>query len=218
MAQYSQLAFADYDELIDYIDDENVDEVREMFVQFGLTIDTLLFDSPLYNSSGDELFTYLDYIIANSLIKLINYCIDETFIVLDDKFFHRCVQIGALDVYEHVRELYPTFYPAEQTFCEAIKQCNSSIAAELLGINPQLIYYIDDSVLEYLFSFDIDEETLETVRVLFNYNVNPVLFNRYLSYLHHPEGNYFKIDEDDKDLVIELIDILETNCVVASQL
>lgn len=218
MATNDVLTFIEYDELLDYIDNENIDEVRKMFVQFGLTVNSPLFDAPRYNAAGDELFTYQDYIIAHSLIALLDYCIENEYIKVNDTLFYLCVQNHALDVYEYLRESYPNSYPAEQTLCESVKLCYSELTAELLISNPQLIYCIDDSTLEYLFSFDIDEETLETIRVLFNYNINPMLFNSYLAHLYNPEDSYFKIAEDDKDLVIELIDILESNGVVASQI
>ena len=72
-------------------------------------------------------------------------------------------------------------------------------------ISQLLLTEIDDEIIEYLFSFDIDEETLETVRALLNHNIDPVLFSKYLGYLKNQEDNYFKIAEDNQDLVIELI-------------
>ena len=213
MSNDSLITEEEYDELMEHVESEDFDAARQLFVQYGLTLNSPLLDAPRYNETGDELLTYLDYIIAHSLTSLIDDCVNNEILALNDDFFARCLQINALDVYQYFRDLYPQFYPAGQSLCESVKLCYADIADDLLTLNAGLIHHIDNDVIEYLFSFDIDEETLETIRVLFNHSINPALFNRYLGYLHNPEAGYFKIDEDDQDLVIELIDILESNGV-----
>jgi hypothetical protein len=100
---------------------------------------------------------------------------------------------------------------------EAVKLCYAETVELILSNNSDvatsLLCEIDDDVIEYLFSFDIDEETLETIRVLFNYDINPKLFSKYLGYLQRQDENHFNIKEDNQDLIIELIDILVLNDV-----
>jgi hypothetical protein len=103
------------------------------------------------------------------------------------------------------------YIPQIETLKIAVRNTYSEITENILAIDNELIHELDDEDIEYLFSFDIDEETIETIRVLFNYKINPTLFSKYLKYLHNPDGNYFNIEEDDQDLIIELIDILESN-------
>jgi hypothetical protein len=83
----------------------------------------------------------------------------------------------------------------------------------ILENDNDLITDITDDDIEYLFGFDIDENTVETIRVLFNYGVDPILFSRFLTALKAPNDEYINISEDEQDFVIEIIDFLESNNV-----
>ena len=67
--------------------------------------------------------------------------------------------------------------------------------------------------IEYLFSYDMDEETVETIRVLFNYNIDRILFVRFLKALKDPEDRYFPVGQEEQDIAIEIIEVLEANGV-----
>jgi hypothetical protein len=205
----------EYDELLDYIDMEDIDNVKEKFVSYNLNIYDLLYDAPRYNDTGDEMLTYLDYAIAHNLTNIIDFCIENKYIDPNDIFLARCIDLHCIETYQYY--IKSGCKPYINSLRNAIKLCYSEIVDNILTINNDisqlLLTEIDDEIIEYLFSFDIDEETLETVRALLNHNIDPVLFSKYLGYLKNQEDNYFKIAEDNQDLVIELIDILESSSV-----
>jgi hypothetical protein len=210
-----QLSDLEYDELLDYLELEDTDKLLELFQKYNLNVFDLLFDAPRYNDSGDELLTYLDYAIAHNLTGVIDFCIEQKYLQPDDKFLARCISLHCIQTYQYYID--NECIPGVECLREATKLCYSELIDNILSINCEvaivLLEELDDEIIEYLFSFDIDEETVETVRVLFNHNIAPEKFSKYLKYLHNPDGNYFNIAEDDQDLVIELIDILESNGV-----
>jgi hypothetical protein len=174
-----------------------------------------LFDAPRYNDTGDELLTYLDYAIAYNLTGVIDFCIEQKYLQPDDKFLARCISLHCIQSYQYYID--KECIPGVECLREATKLCYSELVDNILSCNidvaPILLEELDDDIIEYLFSFDIDEETVETIRVLFNHNIRSEVFSKYLKYLYNPDGNYFNIEEDDQDLVIELIDLLESNGV-----
>lgn len=211
----STLTEIEYDELLDYIELEDIENLQILFAKYNLNVYDPLFDAPRYNDTGDELITYLDYAIAHNLSGVIDFCIENDYIKPTDKFLARCIALHCVDTYQYYIDAGNI--PQGQSLREATKLCYSELVDNILTCNsdvaPILLDELDDDVIEYLFSFDIDEETVETIRVLFNHHIQPQVFSKYLKYLHNPDGNYFNIAEDDQDLVIELIDLLESNGV-----
>lgn len=200
-----------YDELLDYIDDENIDKVVQIFTEYNLTLYDHLNDSPRLSEDGEVMYTYLDYILAHNLWTLLNFAIVNNYINANDDLLAKCIHSHSLDTYYYLIENYPnTAIPSYECAKEATKMCYSDILDGILSTQPDSIQSIQDDTIEYLFSFDIDEDTLETVRVLFNHGINGKLFERYMPHLKNGvNDDYFSIKEDNQDLVIELIDLLE---------
>lgn len=204
-----------YDELLDYIDDENIEKVVQIFTEYNLTLNDHLHDSPRLSEDGEVMNTYLDYILAHKLWNLLNFIIVNNYISVNDELLAKCIHSHCLDTYYYLIEQYPDkAIPFNECAKEATKMCYSDILDGILSTQPDAIQSIQDDTIEYLFSFDIDEDTLETVRVLFNHGINGLLFERYMPHLKNGvNDDYFSIKEDNQDLVIELIDLLEDHCL-----
>ena len=61
-------------------------------------------------------------------------------------------------------------------------------------------------------NYNIDSDTVEMLYMLFNYGVNPDLFNRYLIALKDPTGTQIMINDTEREFAHEIIEILECNC------
>jgi hypothetical protein len=105
------------------------------------------------------------------------------------------------------------YVPQIETLRIAVRNCYSENVDSILALDEELIHELQDDDIEYLFSFDMDEETIETIRVLFNYKINPNLFERFLKALKDPEDKYFSVSQDETDIAIEIIDFLESHSV-----
>lgn len=207
----SKLNTVVYDELLDYMDEEQIEKVVELFLKYDLTLFDYLNDSPRFSEDGEIMNTYLDYILNHKLWSLLSYAIQNNYILVDDKLLANCIKSHNIDAYYFLIENYPnTAIPNIESAKESTKLCYSDILDGILSTQPNIINEIKDDIIEYLFSFDIDEDTLETVRVLLNHNINISLFDKYIPHLQNgANDDYFSIKEDNQDLVIELIDLLE---------
>ena len=89
--------------------------------------------------------------------------------------------------------------------------CYSTIIDSILENERDLIEYLDEDDILSLYDNDnnddeyINEETVETIRVLINYGVNISLFSDMLNTLKNNE-NYENLN---KDIVNEIIYLLE---------
>ena len=74
-----------------------------------------------------------------------------------------------------------------------------------------MIDLLDEEHIENIFNCTIDEETVETIRVLFNYGINYNLFNTVISLLKEQTNNIDNYNESNQDIILEIIDIIESN-------
>ena len=105
------------------------------------------------------------------------------------------------------------YMPEIECLRMAVHNAYSGIVEAILALDNELVMQLDDTDIEYLFSFDMDEETVETIRVLFNYNIQPKIFKRFLLALKDPEDKYFPVSNEETDIAIEIIEFLEENGV-----
>jgi len=200
-----------YDTILDALDTEDIETLNELFLNNNLTPDTELFDAPRLGSNEQLLITYMDYVLAYDLRTIIDYLIDDIGIEISDTILARCLELDNHGIYHYLLEL--GYIPQAETLKYAVKNSLSDIAVNILELDNELITEIIEDDIEYLFSFDIDENTVETIRVLFNYRIEPLLFSKFLTALKAPNDEYITISEDEQDFVIEIIDFLESNNV-----
>lgn len=205
------LTVEDYDELLDAIDTEDTDRVLELFIKFDLEPHSNLLDAPRICFNND-LITYLDYVLAYNLTNVIDLFIDEINIEIDDEILAQSILLNNLDTYKYLCNLGYT--PEGQTLKAAIKLCCSEIVDNILSNNSDFIELIDEEDIDNLFSSDIDEETVETLRVLLNYNINSNLnanlFKTHLDSLKELQNE--NLDNnliENQDIIFEIIDLLE---------
>ena len=79
-----------YDELLDYIDDENIEKVVQIITEYNLTLNDHLHDSPRLSEDGEVMNTYLDYILAHKLWNLLNFIIVNNYISVNDELLAKC--------------------------------------------------------------------------------------------------------------------------------
>jgi len=200
-----------YDTILDALDNEDIETLNELFMNNNLTPDTELYDAPRLGDNEQLLITYMDYVLAHDLRTILDYLIDDVGIEITDTILSRCLELENYGIYYYLLEL--GYVPQAETLKYAIKNSLSDIIVNILELDNDLIREITEDDIEYLFSFDIDENTVETIRVLFNYNIEPLLFSKFLTAIKNPDNDYITISEEEQDFVIEIIDFLESHHV-----
>ena len=207
------LSIEDYDIILDALDNEDTNTILKCFQKFELEPETEMVDAPRYGNNDIEVNTYLDYILSYNLTEIIDVFIDELNLEITDEIIVRTLELQNIDTYNYLCNLGYT--PQEKTLKYAVKIANSSIIYTILENDKDLIEYIDNDDIEYLYDSiedaldTINEETVETIRVLLNYNINIALFKNMLYSLKENINDSKYDDSVDKDIVIEIIDLLE---------
>ena len=217
------LTIESYDEILDALDSENTENIIKLFSTYDLGPHSTLLDAPRI-CFHDELNTYLDYAIAYNLTNIIDAFIDDMNLVIDDEVIARSIYLNTLDTYKYFCDLGYT--PEGESLKASVKMCYSEIADSILSENSDLIEFIAEDDIDFLFSEDIDEQTVETIRVLLNYNVNHNLFRQHLAdllenkdkLLEEADGNEGNEGNDSSaygdncnaecDITLEIIDLL----------
>lgn len=213
MAINLNLTQTDYDALLDCLDSENMELLPAMINKFHISPLHQLLDSPRIGFHDQIINTYLDYILSYNLSDVLDYFIDELGLEITDEIIARSLELNT-DAYEYFIKI--GYIPGIETFKGAVRNCMSGIVDSILAIDDELVEQLKDEDIEYLFSFDMDEETVETIQVLFNNNISPHLFSRFLKALKDPEDKYFGVSEEETDIAIEIIELLESHGVEAS--
>jgi hypothetical protein len=133
---------------------------------------------------------------------------------IDDIIIARSLELQNFETYKYILSL--GYSPQIETLRIAVRNCYSEITENILAIDNELIHNIEDEDIEYLFSFDMDEETVETIRVLFNFGIDRTLFARFFNALKNGEDKYFPVSEEEQDVAIEIIEFLESNNVCSN--
>ena len=201
-----------YDELLDALDNENIELLKTLFAKYNLTPETQLFDIQRIGPNDEIIQTYIDYVIVFSLTDILDYLIDNTLITVDDLFMAKCLEFKNTDLFEYICEL--GYMPQENSFKTAIKNSYSAITYKILTLDNELITIIDDKILDSVFGYVIDEETVETISVLFEFGVNKQLFAKYLTLFKNPEIFNLELSEEEENITFEIINILENNGVL----
>ena len=208
------LTIESYDEILDALDCENTDSILELFSKYELEPHSTLLDAPRL-CFNDELLTYLDYAIAYNLTNIIDIFIDDMNLEINDEVIARSIYLNTLDTYKYFCDLGYT--PEGESLKASVKMCYSGTVDSILSENCDLIDVIAEDDIDFLFSEDIDEETVETLRVLLNYNVNHNLFRQHLAdllenkdkLLEEADGNEGnEYCNEECDITLEIIDLL----------
>ena len=206
-----ELTQESYDTILDALDNENTDLLQELFMQYNLTPTSELFDAPRDGYNESMLITYMDYVLSHNLKDILEFLIDNTGLEIDDLLISHCLELQNFETYKYILSL--GYIPQVETLRIAVRNCYSEITESILATDNELIHDLEDEDIEYLFSFDMDEETVETIRVLFNFGIDRHLFARFLKALTDPEDKYFPVSEEEQDVAIEIIEFLESNNV-----
>lgn len=200
-----------YDTILDALDHENLELLQQLFMEHELTPHATLYDAPRFSEGNVMLNTYLDYVIYHDLTEILDFLIDELDFAITDEIMAHCLELQNPDMFDHIIEL--GYIPEEVSMRMAVQNCYSTQVDKILTLDSDLINILDEEDIEYLFSFDMNEETIETIRVLFNYGIDRSLFTRFLAALKNPEDQYFEVSEDEYDVAIEIIEFLESQGV-----
>ena len=204
------LSIEDYDIILDALDNEDTNTIIKRFQCFELDPHSELLDAPRIGHTNVELNTYLDYVIHYNLTNVIDIFIDEFNLEITDGILSLCIILNNHDTYKYLLSL--GYFPESETFKKAVQFCCSNIVDSILENDNELIHYLDEEDIECIFKCNIDEETVETIRVLFNYGVDSSIFNEFFYILKDYDINEDYISNDEhKDIVLELIDLLESN-------
>lgn len=200
-----------YDKILDALDGEEIPTLVELFTTHKIAPTDKLIDYPREGYNDQLLETYIDYVLSYNLTKVLEYLIDENGLEVSDKLLARAMELN-FDTYDYF--ISCGYIPEIECLRMAVHNAFSGLVDAILAIDNELISQLTDADIEYLFSFDLDEETVETVRVLFNYNISPILFSRFLYALKDPEDKYFPIADEETDIAIEIIEFLEGQGVI----
>ena len=66
-----------YDTILDALDNEDTDLLKDLFIQYNLNPSDSLYDAPRLGPCDQLLLTYIDYVLAHNLISVLEYLIDE---------------------------------------------------------------------------------------------------------------------------------------------
>ena len=204
------LEVEDYDAILDALDSEDTNTVLKRFQLYDLNPHSDLLDNPRIGHNNIEINTYLDYAISYNLTNIIDIFIDELNLEITDEILSRTLTLQNHDTYKYFCEL--GYHPEVQTLKNAVQLCCSGIVDSILEYDSDLIHCIDEDDIEYIFKCDMDEETIETVRVLFNYGAKCDIFKDFLYELRE-FNNCGSNSECEQNIAIEIIDILECNGV-----
>jgi hypothetical protein len=199
-----------YDKILDALDHEDVNTLVELFTTHCISPYDRLNDAPREGFNDHPLETFIDYVLSYNLTGVLDYLIDENGLEVSDKLLAHSMELN-FDTYDYF--ISSGYIPEIECLRIAVRNSFSGIVDAILSMDNDLIMQLEDSDIEYLFSFDMDEETVETIRVLFNYNIDPSLFKRFLNALKDPEDKYFPIAEEETDIAIEIIEFLESKGV-----
>jgi len=205
-----------YDSILDALDNENLDSLQILFRENNLSPYDKLYDNPRLTDTEILLETYLDYVLYYNLKIIIDFLVDEIGLEITDNIMAKALELQNTNTFNYFIEM--GYHPSVESLSMAIKNCYSTQIETILNINNsiynnELIHTITDDTIEYLFCFDINEETIETIRVLFNYGINKCLFSKYLNILKNPCENQYEISPEEEDIIIEIIDFFESNLV-----
>lgn len=199
-----------YDKILDALDHEEIQTLVELFTSNGIQPTDRLNDAPREGYNEQPLETFIDYVLSYNLTNVLEYLIDENGLEVSDGLLARAMQLN-FDTYEYFVSC--GYMPEIECLRMAVHNAYSGIVEAILALDNELVMQLDDTDIEYLFSFDMDEETVETIRVLFNYNIQPKIFKRFLLALKDPEDKYFPVSNEETDIAIEIIEFLEENGV-----
>jgi hypothetical protein len=202
----------DYDAILDALDNEDTKSLIKYFQEFDINPLTELLDSPRLGHLDNELYTYLDYVISYNLTSIIDMFIDDLNLEINDDIIARCLVLHNLDSYKYFCDL--GYIPDSETLKIAVQLCYAEICDEILCNDSDLIDSIEENDIDFIYSIDIGEETIETVKVLFNYGIKPYLFSNFLSILKEQKETTLEGDIEIH-IIDEIIDILYTNGVVS---
>ena len=211
------LTIEDYDYILDSLDNENISEIQDLFNKFNLSPLSELLDSPRIGYLDNDIYTYVDYALLYNLKTIIDIFIDEFNLVINDEIIAKTLILGNVESYKYLIQL--GYIPDSETLKTAVQICYPEIVDDILDSDKDLINIIAENDIESMYSVDIDEETIETVRVLFNYGIKPNLFGTFLFILKEQIVNDDSYSESEpesnieKHIIYELIDILESNNV-----
>jgi hypothetical protein len=208
----SELTTEVYDTILDALDNENIELLQKLFAEYNLTPYMTLYDAPREGFNDQLLITYLDYVLSFGLTNILDFLIDNIGIEIDDNLIAKTLELQNFDTYNYILSL--GYIPQIETLRIAVHNCYSEITDNILAVDNELVHELIDDDIEYLFSFDIDEETVETIHVLFNYGINPDIFIRFLKALKDPNDRYFPVSENETDYAIEIIAFLEQHGVI----
>jgi hypothetical protein len=194
-----------YDKILDALDHEDIPILVDLFTTYGIRPTTLLNDAPREGYNEQLLETYIDYVLSYNLTRVLEYLIDENGLEVSDRLLARAIELN-FDTYDYF--ISCGYIPEIECLRMAVHNAYSGIVENILAIDNELVFQLADSDIEYLFSFDMDEETVETIRVLFNYNISPALFTRFLLALKDPDDKYFPVSNEETDIAIEIIEFL----------
>ena len=174
------LSIEDYDTLLDALDVEDTNTILKCFQKFELEPQTELLDAPRYGNQDIEVYTYLDYILSYNLSEVIDIFIDDLNLEITDETFVRSLELQNSDTYNYLCDL--GYIPQEKTLKFAVQISSSFIVDRILENERDLIEYLDeDDILNLYESYeDISEDTVETIRVLINYDMDITLFKNML--------------------------------------
>jgi hypothetical protein len=204
-----------YDRILDALDNEDIPTLVELFTTNGISPKDRLNDAPREGYNEQQLETFIDYVLSYNLTNVLEYLIDENGLEVSDELLARAMELN-FDTYDYF--ISSGYIPEIQCLRTAVQNAFSGIVDAILAIDNELILQLTDTDIEYLFSFDMDEETIETIRVLFNYQIAPELFRRFLRALKDPEDKYFPVANEETDIAIEIIEFLESQGVESQSL
>jgi hypothetical protein len=151
----------------------------------------------------------IDYIICYNLTDIIDVFINELNLEITDEVLASCITLCNHDTYRYFCEL--GYIPESNTFITAVQYCCSTIVDSILEYDRDMIYLLDEEHIENIFNCNIDEETVETIRVLFNNGIDCTLFSNIIAKFKEQKDDLDFYNECDKDIILEIIDILESN-------
>ena len=205
----SFISLEDYDIILDALDNEDTNKILKCFQKFELEPESLLFDAPRFGNNNIEINTYLDYIICYNLTDIIDVFINELNLEITDEVLASCITLCNHYTYRYFCEL--GYIPESNTFITAVQYCCSTIVDSILEYDRDMIYLLDEEHIENIFNCNIDEETVETIRVLFNNGIDCTLFNNIIAKFKEQKDDLDFYNDCDKDIILEIIDILESN-------
>ena len=211
----------EYDMILDAIDNEETANILPLFKKYSLEPKSKLFDYPrIDDNNNNELHTYLDYVISYNLTNVLDIFIDDLNLVIDDKVISQTLILQNLDTYRYICDL--GYIPQGETLRIAVKFCYCDVALDILECDKDLITYIKDIDLFYLFSYNICEDLVEFIRLLFNYGIDAKLFSNFLAILKEQKYENDKLNgnmvDDEHYIILELIYVLENNGVIPEEL